>query len=103
MRDEWGSLREFRGKARELGGLCLRAFGLENGRIGSGLHVKKTRLARKKKRDLRNDISGQTIGTVHVRKHEDQTRNSWGLRDEGVLWRKNDKTLLNNSEEDSNK
>lgn len=40
MHDEGGSLREFRGKARELGGLCLRASELENDRIGAGLHEK---------------------------------------------------------------
>lgn len=46
------------GKAREPGGLCLRAFKHENDLIGSGLHVEKIRLAIEWKMDLRNEISG---------------------------------------------
>lgn len=49
------------GKARELGGLCQRALKHKNDLIGSGLLVKKIRLARELRIDLRNEISGETV------------------------------------------
>lgn len=73
-------------KTRDLGRLCQRALKPENDLVGSGLHVKKIRLARELRIDLRNEISRDTVHTVYVRKAEDQIHCSGGLRGVGIIW-----------------
>lgn len=50
------------------------------------MHVKKIRLARELRIDLRNEISRETVHTVYGRKAEDRIHCSGGLRGVGIIW-----------------